>query len=138
MSHHLLCCVQEDLPPGWERRSAPNGRTYYVDHNTQTTTWHHPRHSQDTLGPLPAGWEMRKASNGRVFFIDHSELAVLVALLSATPPATPLSLPSSSPCSYAYNIMGRPTGHSQRERRSCELQRCEISSDCMCIETCDR
>lgn len=30
------------LPPGWERRIDPLGRTYYVDHNTRTTTWNRP------------------------------------------------------------------------------------------------
>merc|ERR1712194_936747 len=27
------------LPPGWEQRLHADGRTYYVDHNTQTTHW---------------------------------------------------------------------------------------------------
>jgi len=31
------------LPPGWEKRSdAVTGKTYYIDHNTRTTTWVHP------------------------------------------------------------------------------------------------
>ena len=30
------------LPPGWERRLAPSGRYYYVDHNTRTTSWKPP------------------------------------------------------------------------------------------------
>lgn len=31
------------LPPGWEKRSdAVTGKTYYIDHNTRTTTWNHP------------------------------------------------------------------------------------------------
>lgn len=30
------------LPPGWEARVDSNGRTYYVDHNTRSTTWHRP------------------------------------------------------------------------------------------------
>ncbi|XP_074320101.1 putative phosphoinositide phosphatase SAC9 [Silene latifolia] len=31
------------LPPGWEKRSdAVTGKTYFIDHNTRTTTWHHP------------------------------------------------------------------------------------------------
>lgn len=28
----------ESLPSGWEQRKDPRGRTYYADHNTQTTT----------------------------------------------------------------------------------------------------
>jgi len=34
------------LPPGWETRIAPNGRLYYVDHNTRTTHWKHPLRRQ--------------------------------------------------------------------------------------------
>ncbi|XP_057491304.1 probable phosphoinositide phosphatase SAC9 [Actinidia eriantha] len=31
------------LPPGWEKRSdAVTGKTYFIDHNTRTTTWNHP------------------------------------------------------------------------------------------------
>ncbi|XP_071736155.1 probable phosphoinositide phosphatase SAC9 [Rutidosis leptorrhynchoides] len=31
------------LPPGWEKRSdTVTGKSYYIDHNTRTTTWNHP------------------------------------------------------------------------------------------------
>ncbi|KAL8232512.1 hypothetical protein R6Q57_002290 [Mikania cordata] len=31
------------LPPGWEKRSdVVTGKSYYIDHNTRTTTWNHP------------------------------------------------------------------------------------------------
>ncbi|KAB2067419.1 hypothetical protein ES319_A09G225100v1 [Gossypium barbadense] len=31
------------LPPGWEKRTDEvTGKTYYIDHNTRTTTWNHP------------------------------------------------------------------------------------------------
>ncbi|ODM20286.1 hypothetical protein SI65_03339 [Aspergillus cristatus] len=33
----------EDFPVGWEQRMAPQGRPYYLDHITQTTTWLDPR-----------------------------------------------------------------------------------------------
>jgi len=77
------------LPYGWERRMAPNGQNYYVDHNTQTTTWVHPnrlhqgrviapgsldQYREQTisqLGNLPNGWEMRVHSDNRVYFVDH-------------------------------------------------------------------
>ena len=32
----------ELLPPGWESKVLSNGRIYYVDHNTRTTTWERP------------------------------------------------------------------------------------------------
>jgi hypothetical protein len=32
----------EYLPYGWEKRMLANGRIYYVDHNTRTTSWRSP------------------------------------------------------------------------------------------------
>ena len=69
------------LPQGWEQRFTPEGRPYFVDHNTRTTTWVDPRTrtaGQQTqprssaLGPLPAGWEMRLTATARVYFVDHN------------------------------------------------------------------
>ncbi|KAL0089669.1 hypothetical protein F4703DRAFT_1477075 [Phycomyces blakesleeanus] len=78
------------LPAGWEMRTTPEGRPYFVDHNTRTTTWVDPRRQQyistigpgsnlqvqvqpvSQLGPLPSGWEMRLTSTGRVYFVDHN------------------------------------------------------------------
>ncbi|XP_072920254.1 E3 ubiquitin-protein ligase NEDD4-like isoform X8 [Hemitrygon akajei] len=76
--------VQSFLPPGWEMRIAPNGRPFFIDHNSRTTTWEDPRlkypvHLRaktsldpNDLGPLPAGWEERIHIDGRSFFIDHN------------------------------------------------------------------
>lgn len=80
-----------ELPPGWEQRITPEGRPYYVDHNTRTTTWVDPRRQQyirlygpnaqgstiqqqpvSQLGPLPSGWEMRLTNTARVYFVDHN------------------------------------------------------------------
>ncbi|KAG0796236.1 hypothetical protein G6F21_001471 [Rhizopus arrhizus] len=35
--------MSEPLPPGWEARQAPNGQYYFINHNTQATTWEDPR-----------------------------------------------------------------------------------------------
>lgn len=80
-----------ELPPLWEQRHTPEGRPYYVDHNTRTTTWVDPRRQQyirmyggqnqnstiqqqpvSQLGPLPSGWEMRLTNTARVYFVDHN------------------------------------------------------------------
>ncbi|XP_056258903.1 E3 ubiquitin-protein ligase NEDD4-like isoform X7 [Seriola aureovittata] len=75
---------QSFLPPGWEMRIAPNGRPFFIDHNSRTTTWEDPRlkypvHMRNKnsmepgdLGPLPPGWEERVHSDGRTFYIDHN------------------------------------------------------------------
>ncbi|XP_073719715.1 NEDD4-like E3 ubiquitin-protein ligase WWP1 [Misgurnus anguillicaudatus] len=55
----------EPLPSGWEQRKDPHGRTYYVDHNTKTTTWERPQ-------PLPLGWERRVDNRGRIYYVDHN------------------------------------------------------------------
>ncbi|KYO38511.1 E3 ubiquitin-ligase Itchy-like protein isoform A [Alligator mississippiensis] len=55
--------VLDALPPGWEQRELPNGRVYYVDHNTKTTTWER---------PLPPGWEKRVDPRGRYYYVDHN------------------------------------------------------------------
>jgi E3 ubiquitin-protein ligase NEDD4 len=73
------------LPLGWEERRTPQGRPYFVDHHTRTTTWTDPRTTNQqaavtvprpaanpNLGPLPSGWEMRLTSTGRVYFVDHN------------------------------------------------------------------
>ncbi|KAI2653321.1 E3 ubiquitin-protein ligase NEDD4 [Labeo rohita] len=72
------------MPAGWEVRSAPNGRPFFIDHNTKTTTWDDPRLKVPVqmrrrvsldptdLGPLPPGWEERVHSDGRIFYIDHN------------------------------------------------------------------
>ncbi|KAG0300192.1 hypothetical protein BGZ98_009372 [Dissophora globulifera] len=81
------------LPAGWEQRVTPEGRPYFVDHNTRATTWVDPRRQQyvrmsdprgsasqvavqqqpvSQLGPLPSGWEMRLTNTARVYFVDHN------------------------------------------------------------------
>lgn len=83
------------LPSGWEQRFTAEGRPYFVDHNTRTTSWVDPRRpvtiralngaqggtpgnqltiqqAQAQLGPLPSGWEMRLTTSGRVYFVDHT------------------------------------------------------------------
>ncbi|KAJ8396146.1 hypothetical protein AAFF_G00022190 [Aldrovandia affinis] len=55
----------DTLPSGWEQRKDLHGRTYYVDHNTRTTTWERPQ-------PLPTGWERRVDDRGRIYYVDHN------------------------------------------------------------------
>lgn len=75
---------------GVEMRTTAEGRPYFVDHTTRTTTWVDPRRQQyirtlgpgqnnqvqvqpvSQLGPLPSGWEMRLTSTARVYFVDHN------------------------------------------------------------------
>uniref|UniRef100_A0A182FVK6 HECT-type E3 ubiquitin transferase n=1 Tax=Anopheles albimanus TaxID=7167 RepID=A0A182FVK6_ANOAL len=38
----LIDTEQQHLPQGWEERTTPNGRSYYVNHLTKTTQWLRP------------------------------------------------------------------------------------------------
>ncbi|XP_029807712.1 E3 ubiquitin-protein ligase NEDD4 isoform X4 [Suricata suricatta] len=82
---HPADMEQGFLPKGWEVRHAPNGRPFFIDHNTKTTTWEDPRlkipahlrgktslDSSNDLGPLPPGWEERTHTDGRIFYINHN------------------------------------------------------------------
>uniref|UniRef100_A0A3P9MUR8 E3 ubiquitin-protein ligase n=1 Tax=Poecilia reticulata TaxID=8081 RepID=A0A3P9MUR8_POERE len=65
------------LPQGWEVRSAPNGRPFFINHNTKMTTWEDPRlripaqrrrtGSLDPkdLGPLPVSSSITDARERR-------------------------------------------------------------------------
>jgi len=85
MQHQAGAYSDNPLPLGWEERRTPEGRPYFVDHHTRTTTWTDPRRAQQqssmpvhrpqvssNLGSLPSGWEMRLTSTGRVYFVDHN------------------------------------------------------------------
>lgn len=67
---------ESPLPAGWTKGVHPeSGRSFYIDHNSRTTSWTRPKSRTDglfaALGPLAAGWEMRYTKNGRPFFINH-------------------------------------------------------------------
>ena len=91
MAANVTTVGSGELPAGWEQRHTPEGRPYFVDHNTRTTTWVDPRRQQyirmyannannatiqqqpvSQLGPLPSGWEMRLTNTARVYFVDHN------------------------------------------------------------------
>ena len=74
----MMSSQDSSLPEGWEERRTGEGRAYYVDHNTQTTSWDHPNSQREGLGPMPARWEMKQMADGRLFFVDHSQSTVHV------------------------------------------------------------
>uniref|UniRef100_A0A8D3CTM6 E3 ubiquitin-protein ligase n=1 Tax=Scophthalmus maximus TaxID=52904 RepID=A0A8D3CTM6_SCOMX len=113
------------LPAGWEVRSAPNGRPFFIDHNTKTTSWEDPRlkipvnmrkrPSLDPadLGPLPPGWEERVHSDGRIFYIDHNTRATQwddprLQNSAITGPAVPYSRDYKQKYDYFRKKMKKP------------------------------
>lgn len=81
------------LPFGWEAKQTVDGRTYFVNHLAETTTWDDPRqqrassltnfHRSRTLNGAPAvstvrarpelpfGWEEKQTASGDTYYIDH-------------------------------------------------------------------
>ncbi|KAF2164846.1 hypothetical protein M409DRAFT_56217 [Zasmidium cellare ATCC 36951] len=73
------------LPSGWEERHLPDGRSYYIDHVTRTTSWERPAMTDPAAPPsyeastapepekpLPPGWEMRIDPQRRLYYVDHN------------------------------------------------------------------
>ncbi|EDO46071.1 predicted protein [Nematostella vectensis] len=121
--------LMDPLPPGWAVQRAPNGRLFFIDHNSRTTTWHDPRlthlsqsppsalppsapPAQD-LGPLPDGWEERIHSDGRVFYIDHETRSTQWEdprlQLNTTSQAVPYSRDYKRKCDYFRSKLKRPS-----------------------------
>eukprot|EP00128_Syssomonas_multiformis_P014368 Colp12_sorted_trinity150504_noHs@11925 len=62
------------LPQGWEAFQTDEGRTVYINHLTEETTWIDPRDSADRErdpDELPYGWEKGFDPVIGVYFIDH-------------------------------------------------------------------
>jgi len=62
--------ISSPLPSGWELRYDPQGRPYYVDHNTKTTSYVPPA-IISLNKPLPPGWEVKLDPQGRPYFLHH-------------------------------------------------------------------
>ncbi|XP_063059204.1 protein KIBRA [Engraulis encrasicolus] len=68
------------LPEGWEEARDFDGKTYYIDHINQTTSWIDPRDRQtkpltfaDCIGDeLPVGWEEAYDPNVGAYYVDHN------------------------------------------------------------------
>ncbi len=58
------------LPSGWERRVDHLGRTYYVDHNTRTTTWNRPSNNQAANIQAQQETDTARASHNRRILAD--------------------------------------------------------------------
>ena len=123
------------LPLGWEERFTPEGRPYYVDHHTRTTSWQDPRRTtaatapsavntpavNPNLGPLPSGWEMRLTSTGRIYFVDHSS-----RITTWDDPRLPTSVDDNAPAykrDYRRKLVYFRSQPSMRQRDGrCELR----------------
>lgn len=62
-----LRALSPDLPIGWERYVDPDGKQYFFNFDTRTTTWDDPKLEQ----PLPRGWSQRVGPDGRQYFVNQ-------------------------------------------------------------------
>ncbi|XP_070132875.1 WW domain-containing oxidoreductase isoform X1 [Drosophila bipectinata] len=60
---------EDELPPGWEERATDDGTVCYVNQQSKTSQWTHPRtgRSKRITGELPIGWEKYYDDQSRRF-----------------------------------------------------------------------
>ncbi|XP_065336408.1 WW domain-containing oxidoreductase [Cloeon dipterum] len=63
---------EDELPPGWEERATPDGRVYFVNHNTKGCQWTHPRTGKKKVvaGEIPFGWKKQVNEDGKIIYVD--------------------------------------------------------------------
>ena len=65
----LVSPIFGTAPEGWDLKQTETGRLFYVNRQTQATTWHRPQ--PEDRDPLPPGWEKGRHADGRVYYINH-------------------------------------------------------------------
>ncbi|EAT33707.1 AAEL014018-PA [Aedes aegypti] len=72
-----------ELPPGWEQAKTQDGRIYYLNHNTRTTTWEDPRITaamqQESL------FQQQQQSSVETLFNTGSQTLLSPTISSPTP-----------------------------------------------------
>lgn len=79
-----------ELPPGWEQAKTQDGRIYYINHNTRTTTWEDPRITamQESL--------FQQQSSVETLFNTGSQTLLSPTISSPTPTSNNSSSTSTS------------------------------------------
>ncbi|KJX98382.1 hypothetical protein TI39_contig415g00011 [Zymoseptoria brevis] len=65
-----LPVTRSPLPPHWEELSNSEGRTYYANYATRTTSWQRPVHSPDS--GLPVAWQELTDDEGQTYYANHA------------------------------------------------------------------
>ncbi|KXJ80241.1 hypothetical protein RP20_CCG025205 [Aedes albopictus] len=66
---------EDELPPAWEERATNDGFVYYVNHQSKTTQWTHPRtgKAKRVSGELPLGWSKQvEETTGKIVFVEDA------------------------------------------------------------------
>ncbi|CAG8644052.1 40260_t:CDS:10 [Gigaspora margarita] len=71
--------TDEKLPPGWGKKTTPQGKVYYFNKTTEETTW-----SLDNIGEdghlLPPGWDKKISPRGKVYYFNETTQATTWSL----------------------------------------------------------
>ncbi|XP_053677719.1 WW domain-containing oxidoreductase [Anopheles nili] len=65
---------EDELPPAWEERATSDGLVYYVNHQSKSTQWTHPRTGKikRVSGELPIGWTRHiEEETHKVIFVEE-------------------------------------------------------------------
>lgn len=89
-------------PEGWDLKQTKTGRLFYVNQQTQATTWHRPQ--SDDGDSLPPGWEAGRHANGQIYYINH--FTKTNTWTRPTTPANPTSTPTSG-TSQSHSLLAR-------------------------------
>ncbi|XP_055959064.1 uncharacterized protein LOC126829506 [Patella vulgata] len=72
-SDNVLKRINRELEEGCEAKLSTDGRLYYTNHKTQSTSWIPPKENWDPSTGLPYGWETGVDKNDKPYFINHVE-----------------------------------------------------------------
>lgn len=65
--------LQKKLRKGWTAHISPEGRIYYMNHETKISSWLPPVESWDSGGTgLPYGWEAAIDKDGKTYYVNHA------------------------------------------------------------------
>ncbi|KAH6707897.1 hypothetical protein BKA61DRAFT_739150 [Leptodontidium sp. MPI-SDFR-AT-0119] len=93
----------DELPPGWTSAFDPDGRIFYMNHTTRTSSWSRPEIKPSVL---PPGWEERTTPDGKVYYFNSVNQLTTWERPSASLPG-PAYLPEISPKSIQPVVLER-------------------------------
>eukprot|EP01086_Lenisia_limosa_P014319 TRINITY_DN44636_c0_g1_i1.p1 TRINITY_DN44636_c0_g1~~TRINITY_DN44636_c0_g1_i1.p1 ORF type:complete len:185 (+),score=22.53 TRINITY_DN44636_c0_g1_i1:269-823(+) len=100
-----------ELPFGWELKTTPQGKVYYVNHVNKVTQWEWP-----TEEVLPEHWEKLYQPSGRAYYVNHetkvtqwtSPLSSYVPAAQATSAAPAITLIVPDGWEQRHTPSGKP------------------------------